>query len=798
MSNPTAPQPIPLQATLSALPPIYPGDLRAQTRALLAANASSIPLLVALDDDPTGTQTCHDIRVLTVWDVESLAAEFAATRAGSGFFILTNSRALHTADARALTAEICGNLRAAGERAGRAFEVVLRGDSTLRGHFPDEPEVVDAELGGSAAWVLAPFFLQGGRYTIDDVHYVAEGETLVPAGETPFARDATFGYRSSDLRDWVVEKSGGKIARERVVSLGLKDIREGGPERIAELLEGFEKGAVIVVNAAAEEDMDVVVLGLLKASSKGKRFLFRTAAAFVSARLGISPIPPISAQQLQLSREAGGLIIAGSYVPKTTAQLEALISKSGDKLKTVIMDVEKLLSSPESAAEVIAHAIAVAEKEIAQHQDVLVMTSRKLVTGDDAKKSLDIGSVVADALVKFLQQLKVKPRYVIAKGGITSSDMATKGLNMKKAMIVGQAAAGIPLWRCDEETCKYPGLPYVVFPGNVGGNETLYDVVAGWRVGGDVDVVPPAIPPTLPLTPSTMPIDLSIASLQHEIASCERQLQRLKQQLAEAEARSQHSSSTTDTELPGDAFHGDANHNTQFLGGALGGGLPDEWQAELWAVLEQPARNKERRRWPLELGEYRRYGRQLIVPQVGLQVSCGEGGILGPVVGVMGVLQALEAIKLIAAGIQKPQSLSSDTMMDIDGPSPNNFDKPQTAEAAANRPTNNKPSLLLFSAYSNPQFRSFGLRTRKLNCAACSAQATVTHDALISGSMDYVQFCGAVSPVDALAPEERISALDYDQARSGVYLYAGVSFDACHTGYGKHGLTIVSKTRQRW
>ncbi|KAL1624721.1 hypothetical protein SLS56_007697 [Neofusicoccum ribis] len=482
MSNPTAPQPIPLQATLSALPPIYPGDLRAQTRALLAANASSIPLLVALDDDPTGTQTCHDIRVLTVWDVESLAAEFAATRAGSGFFILTNSRALHTADARALTAEICGNLRAAGERAGRAFEVVLRGDSTLRGHFPDEPEVVDAELGGSAAWVLAPFFLQGGRYTIDDVHYVAEGETLVPAGETPFARDATFGYRSSDLRDWVVEKSGGKIARERVVSLGLKDIREGGPERIAELLEGFEKGAVIVVNAAAEEDMDVVVLGLLKASSKGKRFLFRTAAAFVSARLGISPIPPISAQQLQLSREAGGLIIAGSYVPKTTAQLEALISKSGDKLKTVTMDVEKLLSSPESAAEVIAHAISVAEKEIAQHQDVLVMTSRKLVTGDDAKKSLDIGSVVADALVKFLQQLKVKPRYVIAKGGITSSDMATKGLNMKKAMIVGQAAAGIPLWRCDEETCKYPGLPYVVFPGNVGGNETLYDVVAGWRV----------------------------------------------------------------------------------------------------------------------------------------------------------------------------------------------------------------------------------------------------------------------------------------------------------------------------
>ncbi|EKG13930.1 hypothetical protein MPH_08929 [Macrophomina phaseolina MS6] len=478
----TPPQPLPLDSTLSSLPPIHPGDLRAQTRALLAANAASIPLLVALDDDPTGTQTCHDIRVLTVWDVATLAAELASTPPGSGFFILTNSRALHAPEARALVAEICANLRAAAEQAARAFEVVLRGDSTLRGHFPEEPEVVDEVLGGSDAWVLAPFFLQGGRYTIGDVHYVAEGDTLVPAGETPFARDATFGYASSDLRDWVVEKTGGKIARERVVSLGLQDIREGGPERIVELVEGFEKGSIIVVNAAAEEDMDVVVLGLLKASSTGKRFLFRTAAAFVSARLGISPIAPISAQQLQLSREAGGLIIAGSYVPKTTAQLEVLTSKSGDKLKTVVMDVEKLLASPESAAEVIAHAIAVAEKEIAQRQDVLIMTSRKLVVGDDAKKSLDIGSVVADALVKFMQQLKVKPRYVIAKGGITSSDMATKGLNMKKATIVGQAAPGIPLWRCDEETCKYPGLPYVVFPGNVGSTETLYDVVEGWRV----------------------------------------------------------------------------------------------------------------------------------------------------------------------------------------------------------------------------------------------------------------------------------------------------------------------------
>ena len=142
----------------------------------------------------------------------------------------------------------------------------MRGDSTLRGHFPAEPEAVEEVLGEADVWVLCPFFLQGGRYTIGDVHYVAEGEMLVPVGETPFARDATFGYRSSDLRDWVVEKSKGGIERGRVHSLSLEAIREGGEEGICEQLWRLQKGSVVVVNAAAEEDVDIVVLGILEGS----------------------------------------------------------------------------------------------------------------------------------------------------------------------------------------------------------------------------------------------------------------------------------------------------------------------------------------------------------------------------------------------------------------------------------------------------------------------------------------------------------------------------------------------------
>lgn len=251
-----------LSRVLSSLPPVHAVTSRADIRTALK-NTPDIPLLVVLDDDPTGTQTCHDVAVLCVWDVPTLIDQVKETPSGGGFFILTNSRALHPPAAAALVAEICRNVKEACATAGKPFEIVLRGDSTLRGHFPEEPRAVDDTLGESHAWVLLPFFLQGGRYTINDVHYVAEGDKLVPAGETPFARDATFGYHSSDLKDWVVEKSQGAITKDRVVSLSLEVIRNGGPEDVLKILLALEKGSVLVVNAAAEEDIDVVVLALL-------------------------------------------------------------------------------------------------------------------------------------------------------------------------------------------------------------------------------------------------------------------------------------------------------------------------------------------------------------------------------------------------------------------------------------------------------------------------------------------------------------------------------------------------------
>ncbi|RPB07171.1 hypothetical protein P167DRAFT_513856 [Morchella conica CCBAS932] len=474
---------LPLTSTLSTLPPENTTTPRSHILTLLTP---STPKLVILDDDPTGTQTCHDIAVLTTFETPSLQSELL--RPAPGFFILTNTRAMSPAATTTLLRNILSNLRTAAEAADVKFTIVLRGDSTLRGHFPLECDVVDEVFGASDAWIVAPFFLQGGRYTLEGVHYVAERDVMVPVGETAFARDATFGFAASEVREWVREKAPGRFEAEgMVVSLGVREIREGGVERVVEVLRGVPRGGVVVVDSCAESDMDIVAAGVLHAESQGSKLLFRTAAAFVSSRLGIIPQPPLSAHAAGLSTtpgSPGALIVAGSYVPKTTVQLSSLITSRGPHLKVLELSVNMLLSSP--AAELLSRTAEAASVAIAAGQDVLIMTSRELIKGGDADSSLEIGGVVAAALVDVVRRVTTRPRYIVAKGGITSSDMATKALGMRRAMVLGQAAPGVPLWRCDEETCLYSGVPYVVFPGNVGGDDALAKLVEGWAVQAEV------------------------------------------------------------------------------------------------------------------------------------------------------------------------------------------------------------------------------------------------------------------------------------------------------------------------
>lgn len=456
---------MPKEALLASLPQPWPESLLPTIQQQLAVGQRS---LIVLDDDPTGTQTVYDLPVLTEWTVETLGAELA--QGTPTFYILTNSRSLPLPAAQELNTEIGRNLVAAAQSTGRDFAVVSRSDSTLRGHYPGETDALTAAMGQQVdATLIIPFFLEGGRFTINDVHYVAEGDQLTPAAATPFAQDAAFGYRNSDLRAWVEEKTGGRVAAAAVASITIEDVRLGGPAAVAQKLLDLPAGAVCIVNCAGTRDMEVFVSGLLKAEAAGRHFLYRTAATFVQVRAGLAPRPPLTAADLALPATGGGLIVVGSYVPKSTTQLNALLAQPD--LVQVEVNVDALLDDGQQAGEV-ARTIAVTTAALQRGQDVVVYTSRRLITGVDAVSSLAIGQRVSASLVALVQGLGVRPRYLIAKGGITSSDLATKALGVKRALVRGQILPGIPLWEVGTES-RYPGLLYIVFPGNVGGDDAL-------------------------------------------------------------------------------------------------------------------------------------------------------------------------------------------------------------------------------------------------------------------------------------------------------------------------------------
>jgi uncharacterized protein YgbK (DUF1537 family) len=114
---------------------------------------------------------------------------------------------------------------------------------------------------------------------------------------------------------------------------------------------------------------------------------------------------------------------------------------------------------------------------LAADRDTVVHTSRKLVRQTDDSGNLSISAEVSRALIEVVRNIVLPPRYLIAKGGITSSDIATQGLGVKRAIVAGQILPGVPVWRLGPET-KFPGLSYVVFPGNVGDDNAVADAVA--------------------------------------------------------------------------------------------------------------------------------------------------------------------------------------------------------------------------------------------------------------------------------------------------------------------------------
>lgn len=456
--------------------PVDRGELKRLLSRELSLNEKKI---VVLDDDPTGVQTVHDVSVYTGWDEESIREGFAEEN--RLFYILTNSRGLTAQETAAVHREIIENLNRVSKECKKDYLLISRSDSTLRGHYPLETEILRERYESGTGRkvdgeILCPYFREGGRYTIGNVHYVQDGEELLPAHETEFARDKTFGYTAPTLPEYIEEKTKGAYRASEVLCISLEELRSmdiDGVEGKLLKVEGFGK---VVVNAVEDADLEIFSVALYRAMRSGKTFLFRSAASLVKVLGGISDLPLLDREQMLPSHTAnGGLIIVGSHTRKTTMQLERL--KSLKEILFIEMDVTSA-GDDASLEREAGRCRTLAEKAIADGRTVCCYTTRKLMTAGtkDQEDELRLSVKISEAVQSLAGGLQIPPAFLIAKGGITSSDIGTKALRVKKAKVLGQVARGIPVWQTGQEG-RFPSMPYVIFPGNVGADDTLLEVV---------------------------------------------------------------------------------------------------------------------------------------------------------------------------------------------------------------------------------------------------------------------------------------------------------------------------------
>jgi len=458
----------------------FPAEVEISPAAVTSSATGRV--LIVLDDDPTGTQSVADLPVLTQWQPQDF--RWAFDLHVPAIYVLTNTRSLDAVEAAERNEQVVTNaLAAAGET---RLTFVSRGDSTLRGHFALEPDVIAQVLEQRTAIttdgiVIVPAFPDAGRVTINGVHYLRSAtDALTPVADTEFARDATFGFSHSLLADFVQEKSEGRRLASSVIGIDLAVLR-AGPKAFADAVSTATAGTPIVVDAVTENDLRMLALGLDEAERRGKNFVYRVGPPFVRARIGQAVRAPLTSGAAFGTNDVapgGGLIVVGSHVAMTTRQLSRL--KVGHGSATVVeINVEALLSAEQPAnpgthldivVEQIVHALT--------SSDVIIQTSRTLVSTTDPARSLQIARTVSAAVVEVVQRVLtcIRPRFVIAKGGITSSDVAAQGLQIRHAMVRGPMLPGIvSLW----EPMNGPatGIPYVVFAGNVGDDDSLLAVV---------------------------------------------------------------------------------------------------------------------------------------------------------------------------------------------------------------------------------------------------------------------------------------------------------------------------------
>lgn len=397
--------------------------------------------MVVFDDDPTGIQTVHGCLLLTQWDDETL--EKAFTDDVPFFYILTNTRAMTAADACQRMRDAVESVLRVNARHGYRLICVSRSDSCLRGHFPLETDIMrhTLESHGVKVWKKTPFapaFIESGRVTIGGIHYMRDGDRLIPVSETEFARDNVFGYSTSCLRDYILEKGGNPDDYDIVDADSYTQLDEYR-DRLFEATADWD-GAVVI----------------------------RSSSSLPRSISGIADKPLLSPADLMIPPGGCGTIIVGSHVKKTTEQLNHLLDMEGTA--GIELPIDAILDN----AEQLRHDVLMKMREMAaEGKTPVVYTSRKEVRIADAEKRQALGQKVSAFLVSLVSMMDYRPAYLVAKGGITSHDILTHGLNVSMARVMGQAINSVPCIMTEKDGHN---LPYIIFPGNVGNASSLAEI----------------------------------------------------------------------------------------------------------------------------------------------------------------------------------------------------------------------------------------------------------------------------------------------------------------------------------
>ena len=428
------------------------------------------PKIIVIDDDPTGSQTVHTCLLLMQWDVTTLKRGLLDSV--PIFFILSNTRAMSPSETAQVTQEICHNLKIAIAEVGiQDFLVVSRSDSTLRGHYPIETDVITQELGDFDAHFLTPAFFEGGRVTVDSTHYLLIDGKKTPVAETEFAKDCVFSYSYSYLPDYVAEKTQEKIPTEAVVKFSLSEIRSG---QIEQSLLQLTDNQCVVVDGETQADYDLFAQAVLQATARGKRFLFRSAASLLTslAQLGEQPTPP-DLMATYRPTEQPGVVLVGSHVQKTTQQLNRLLEED---VVGIEVDVVSLRDRPQDKDVILRGTLERVNQAFTEGKTAVVYTSRQELNFSDVQQRLQFGTGVSALLMEVVRGLPSSVSFLVSKGGITSNDVLSVGLNLTAARLLGQILPGCSVIRTEPNHSQFPNLPVVLFPGNVGQRDSLYAV----------------------------------------------------------------------------------------------------------------------------------------------------------------------------------------------------------------------------------------------------------------------------------------------------------------------------------